>query len=244
MKKILVLGIVLLGIFLIYLSTLDKKVYFLSLGDEISQGINLYNKKDYNYNDYIKEYLENKKVLETYINLYFNDNMRTIDLIDYIEENKEIVVEGKKKTIKNALIKADLVTLSIGSNDVVSKLLLKNNYTKEELYNYLDEYLKDIENLFKLMRQYCKEDIVFIGYYNIFNDDTYNEYFEYLNKKVKKISNNYEINFVDIMNDIKNNKISRTLGELLMNENELNLKDKLRDFYEHKKKETFLYVQQ
>ena len=146
MKKILVLGIVLLGIFLIYLSTLDKKVYFLSLGDEISQGINLYNKKDYNYNDYIKEYLENKKVLETYINLYFNDNMRTIDLIDYIEENKEIVVEGKKKTIKNALIKADLVTLSIGGNDVVSKLLLKNNYTKEELYNYLDEYLKDIEN--------------------------------------------------------------------------------------------------
>lgn len=208
MKKILVLGIVLLGIFLIYLSTLDKKVYFLSLGDEISQGINLYNKKDYNYNDYVKEYLENKKVLETYINLYFNDNMRTIDLIDYIEENKEIVVEGKKKTIKNALIKADLVTLSIGSNDVVSKLLLKNNYTKEELYNYLDEYLKDIENLFKLMRQYCKEDIVFIGYYNIFNDDTYNEYFEYLNKKVKKISNNYEINFVDIMNDIKNNKIN------------------------------------
>ena len=66
MKKILVLGIVLLGIFLIYLSTLDKKVYFLSLGDEISQGINLYNKKDYNYNDYVKEYLENKKVLETY----------------------------------------------------------------------------------------------------------------------------------------------------------------------------------
>lgn len=208
MKKILVLGIVLLGIFLIYLSTLDKKVYFLSLGDEISQGINLYNKKDYNYNDYVKEYLENKKVLETYINLYFNDNMRTIDLIDYIEENKEIVVDGKKKTIKNALIKADLVTLSIGSNDVVSKLLLKNNYTKEELYNYLDEYLKDIENLFKLMRQYCKEDIVFIGYYNIFNDDTYNEYFEYLNKKVKKISNNYEINFVDIMDDIKNDKIN------------------------------------
>ena len=208
MKKILVLGIVLLGIFLIYLSTLDKKVYFLSLGDEISQGINLYNKKDYNYNDYVKEYLENKKVLETYINLYFNDNMRTIDLIDYIEENKEIVVEGKKKTIKNALIKADLVTLSIGSNDVVSKLLLKNNYTKEELYNYLDEYLKDIENLFKLMRQYCKEDIVFIGYYNIFNDDTYNEYFKYLNKKVKKISNNYEINCVDIMDDIKNDKIN------------------------------------
>ena len=73
---------------------------------------------------------------------------RTIDLIDYIEENKEIVVEGKKKTIKNALIKADLVTLSIGSNDVVSKLLLKNNYTKEELYNYLDEYLKDIQKIY------------------------------------------------------------------------------------------------
>ena len=57
MKKILALGVLFLGIFLIYLSTLDRKVYFLSLGDEISQGMNVYNQKDYNYNDYVKEYL-------------------------------------------------------------------------------------------------------------------------------------------------------------------------------------------
>lgn len=208
MKKILALGVLLLGIFLIYLSTLDLKVYFLSLGDEISQGMNVYNKKDYNYNDYIKEYLENKKVLETYVNLYFHDNIRTTDLTNYIEDNKEIEIDGKSKSIKNALIKADLVTLSIGINDIVPKLLLKNNYTKEEIYNYLDEYLKDLENLFKMVRQYCKEDIVFIGYYNIFNDNSYNEYFEYLNKKAKNISQNYEISYIDTIDSITGNKIN------------------------------------
>lgn len=211
MKKILVIGIILLGVFLIYLSTLDKKVYFLSLGDEISQGINKINQKDYNYNDYIKEYLENKNKLETYINFYFNNNMRTTDLISYIEDNKQIKIDSKEKSIKNALIKADLVTLSIGSNDLLSKLLLIDNYTKEEIYNYLDEYLKDLDNLFKIIRQYCKEDIVFIGYYNMFDDNKYNEFFEYLNKKVEILTKNYDISFIDIYNDISNNKINNNL---------------------------------
>lgn len=211
MKKVLAIGIILLGVFLIYLSTMDKKVYFLSLGDEISQGINKINQKDYNYNDYIKEYLDNKNKLETYINFYFNNNMRTTDLISYIEDNKEIEIDGKEKSIKNALIKADLVTLSIGSNDLLSKLLLIDNYTKEEIYNYLDEYLKDLDNLFIIIRQYCKEDIVFIGYYNMFDDNKYNEFFEYLNKKVEILTKNYDISFIDIYNDISNNKINNNL---------------------------------
>ena len=39
MKKILVIGVVIISIFLIYLTTIDKKVYYVSLGDEISLGI-------------------------------------------------------------------------------------------------------------------------------------------------------------------------------------------------------------
>lgn len=64
MKKILILGIIILSIFIIYLTTIDKKVYFLSLGDEIALGFTKEGYYELNYNDYIKEYLENKNKLE------------------------------------------------------------------------------------------------------------------------------------------------------------------------------------
>ena len=51
MKKILILGVIILSIFIIYLTTLDKKVYYLVLGDEISLGLTSNNK--YHYRHYM-----------------------------------------------------------------------------------------------------------------------------------------------------------------------------------------------
>ena len=42
-----------------------------------------------------------------------------------IEDNVEI--DGNNQTIKNALIKSDLITLSIGNNDLISRLSLYKN---------------------------------------------------------------------------------------------------------------------
>ena len=120
MKKILIIGVIILSIFIIYLTTLDKKVYYLVLGDEISLGLTSNNKYEKNYTEYIKEYLEEKNILEKYINEYTTQNYRITDIINDINNNKEI--EDTKKTLKNALIKADLVTLSIGTNDIISKI--------------------------------------------------------------------------------------------------------------------------
>ena len=64
MKKILILSIIIISIFIIYLTTLDKKVYYLALGDEISLGLTSDNKYEKNYTEYVKEYLEKKKILE------------------------------------------------------------------------------------------------------------------------------------------------------------------------------------
>lgn len=52
-KTILVISFIFLSIFLIYLTTLDRKVYYLNLGDEISIG-------DNNYGILIKDYLKKK----------------------------------------------------------------------------------------------------------------------------------------------------------------------------------------
>lgn len=208
MKKILFIGTLLLGIFLIYLSTLDKKIFYLSLGDELSVGYNEFNEKDYGYSDYIKEYLEKKNVLEVYINSYFKENLRTTDLIRMIEDNEKVLIDGKNKSIKNSLIKADLVTISIGNNDIMGKLSLYENYNQKEIYEYLDSYLIDLENLIKLIKQYCKEDIIFIGYYNTLNDTNADKYYKYLNDKAKNIMNEYDIKYIDILEkmEVEENK--------------------------------------
>ena len=136
MKKILIIGVIILSIFIIYLTTLDKKVYYLVLGDEISLGLTSNNKYEKNYTEYIKEYLEEKNILEKYINEYTTQNYRITDIINDINNNKEI--EDTKKTLKNALIKADLVTLSIGTNDIISKIedINKMNKIDWHIYKY------------------------------------------------------------------------------------------------------------
>lgn len=208
MKKILFIGIILLGVFLIYLSSIDKKVFYLSLGDELSVGYNEFNKKDYGYSDYIKEYLVKKGKLEIYINEYFKENLRTTDLIRIINDNEKVLINGKSKSIKNSLIKADLVTLSIGNNDIISKLTLYKNYSDREIYEYLDAFLIDLEELFKLIKQYCKEDIIFVGYYNNIKIIELDKYFTYLNKKVSKLSDKYDIKYIDILNFMKDGKFT------------------------------------
>ena len=201
MKKIIFILFIFCIILSIYLITKDTKIYYLSLGDELKIGNN---KVEYSYVNYIGEYLNKNKKLEKVVNGYYNDNIRTIDLINMINDNKKISVNGKNITIQNSLIKADIVTLSIGSNDLISKLSLYEVYNDNEIYNYIDDYLIDLECLLQLMRKYCKEKIIFIGYYNIFNNSDLDKYYKYLINKVIKLTDKYNINYVDIYKEFDN----------------------------------------
>ena len=59
------------------------------------------------------------------------------DCCDGCEPYEKVLINGKNKSIKNSLIKADLVTVSIGNNDITSKLTLYKNYSDKEIYEYL-----------------------------------------------------------------------------------------------------------
>lgn len=211
MKKILVLGIVLISVFLIYLTTTDKKVYYLALGDSLASGVTPYNGYDYGYTDYIKDYLKDKKVLETYINEFAVSGYRSTDLYRDIIDNKSVSVDNKNVTLKNALIKADLVTISIGANDLFGKssafTLIQNS--EEEIYKYVSEIMVDVDNLFKLIRKYCKEDIILVGYYNPLpkniNIEKSDKIFNYVNSKYEELSNKYGIYYVDTYDTFKEN---------------------------------------
>lgn len=236
MKKILILGIVILSIFIIYLTTQDKKVYYLSLGDQIALGMTPEGYYEKSYTEYIKEYLEKKNKLEIYINDYQTQGYRITDIINDINNNKEI--EESNKTIKNTLIKADLITISIGNNDIISKINEEKNLTKidyKNIYKNMNTIIKDLDNLLKLVREYSKEDIILTGIYIYTNNEKIKELIDYTNEKFKEISNKYNIIYIDMYENIKNEekyKIYPTkeeyknIGDLIIKKIEANLLNK------------------
>lgn len=184
LKKIFVVAVLLLVVFLIYLTTMDKKIYYLALGDSISL----------KYPKQIANYLEEKNLLEQYHNEFVVDDMRITDLIRDIKDNKKVVIKKKDQAIKNSLIKADLVTLSIGNEELFYKMKTEK---PDNLFNYIDDMMKDMENLFMVLKEYCKEDIFILGYVNPFSNDM-DRYIKYANKKLETLSKKYDISYVSL----------------------------------------------
>ena len=197
LKTIIVLLCIIFTIFFIYLTTLDRKVYYLSIGDYITTGMD----EKFTWNQKIVNELKKKKKFEVYINEFSNMNLRTTDLIYQIKNNEKKMVNGEEKSIKNALIKADLVTLSIGMNDFLYKMNLDvEEFSMEELYDYVDEMSEDTDILLRLLREYCKEDIMMTNYYvpRNLNSDKANKMIYYANKRLESMAEAYQIEIIDL----------------------------------------------
>ena len=197
-KTIIFFIIITFTIFLINLINKDNKIYYVNISTD----------NKLKYNKIIKNYYINNSNLEKYINIFSKEDYRTTDLIRDLNENKKI----GNYTIQNALIKADIVTLYIGIADINYKI---GNTNKEELYEYTDQVLNDIDQLLKLIRIYCKEKIYLIGYNNEYGI-SYDEYFDYTNKRLKSIATEYNIRFINITK-IKPNIIDKTITEVIIN---------------------------
>ena len=188
MKKILFSILVILTIFLIYFFNISEKTYYLSLGDYLSYCINNFINLNNSYSNNVKEHY--KENLNNYVNYSNYDDYRVMDLINDINYNKTVVFEQKEYKLQNLLIKANLITLSIGMNDLIYKSKLDI-----DLYEYTDELLNDIEDLFILIRKYNKDDIYFLSFYDVINN---NALIEYANKRLENVCNKNKIKFVDI----------------------------------------------
>lgn len=205
LKSLLVVGVAFILVFLIYLTTIDRKVYYLALGDSLAVGLNPYLDKDYGYTDYVKDYLNDKKLLERYVSGFASDGYRVVDLIHDIEDNRSISLDGKMQTIKNSLIKADLVTLSIGNEELLYKLN-RGIVNVNDVYEYVDDLILDMDRLFSLMREYCKEDIMILSFYNHYasSSDDVLSVFNYANNRLNKLCEQYNILYVDIYSIFSN----------------------------------------
>lgn len=186
MKKIVLMGIIIVLTIIIYFCFNDNKILYVNIGDDI-----LYK---YNYQNDVINYLKKNKNYENYIE-YRKENYRITDFVNDIEQN---TLYKDNKTVKNLLIKADIITLWVGTNDIYYKI---NETDSNQLYHYLDDVLEDMENLFDLLRKNSKEKIIVMGI-NHKNPDKL-EYFAYFNQKLNELCNEYNMDFVDTNNKNK-----------------------------------------
>lgn len=193
--------------FILYTAFKDDKLYYLSLGDDFAIGHTPFDKINKSYSDYFKEYLENKQMLKEYNNYFSELNYKTTDLIKDIKLNKEKEINGKKISINESIAKSDIITISIGFND----LFYSAKYNKEEfkfnnkMKENIDEIFNNIEEIISLIRKINDTDVYFIGYFNPHNEDDgiTDKMINYLENKLKKI-NAKKVYYVDIKEGFKN----------------------------------------
>lgn len=182
-------------------------MYYLSLGDSLAAGQTPYNTIEESYGDYVSDYLKDKEILEFYTKDFSKSGYRSIDLLNDLNSNKQIKVNGKKITIKNALIKADLVTLSIGANDLFYKLNIGTEFDLDEIddiYTYVDECILDIDKLLYELRKSCKEQIMVFGFYNPFTNFSSSlatmvePVISYANGKMENLTRKYDMTYINI----------------------------------------------
>ena len=78
MKKVFLILTLFLSCYFIYTKTEGDKKNYLVIGDSLSKGINEYGVVSYGYSDFIKDYLEDKKILKNYNKTYTDVNYKVI----------------------------------------------------------------------------------------------------------------------------------------------------------------------
>ncbi len=196
LKILIILTLGILITLLIYFNINDKKINFLALGDGISTGMTPYHVEGYDYNDYLTEYLNEKNLLDNYYKSFNETDETVISLLNKIKNNTSNVEQKIK--IKQAIKEADIITISIGM-DELNNYILKNNLGSTKIKGYLKQY----EELLKIICQLNNKNIYLISLYSS-SRINYNKISK-INLEIKNLAQKYHLKYVDI-EDITNHK--------------------------------------
>lgn len=184
---IIVMGISLT--ILINVLTMKPKFYLTALGDGVALGVTSYQVVGLSFNDYLKDYYENKNEPVIYNHEFTEDSLTMEELKYAIKENK--MGEESAIPLKQIIAKSNLVTLAIGMDEIVD-YQLKDKLNDKRIEDFLNDY-----NLFlKEIRTFYKNDLLVIGLYPTYNLDQ-NTVFS-INKELQKIAANNSCKFIDI----------------------------------------------
>lgn len=186
MKKIIPILFLFLSIFLCYLIynlTIDNSIRYMSMGDSISKNM----------------YINNLESVSEYNTDFVNKDYRIIDLLNIIKYNQEITINEKQVSIHQLLKKSDVIILSVGMNDILSKL---NDNTKD-IYTYMNNMINNMEIILNEIDRYSHKQVFVLGYFNINNE--HNDIYTYLNYKLKKITEKKNFTYLDLNKLLGNN---------------------------------------
>ena len=212
MKKIFCLLILIIIVYTIYYFNHTEKINYISIGDSLSLGMDANGNTNYGYSKYIANYLKDKNMLKKYNNTFSSSGTRITDLLNDIKINKTITKNNQSLSIKKCLRESNLVTLSIGTDDILSKITFSTNtvetLTNENIIEIANSNLKSLDSLLNEIRKYAKGNIILIGYYNTIDNNSIiiERLYSYLITKTKKITAKYDIEYLDIYNTFKKNK--------------------------------------
>ena len=99
---------------------------YLSIGDDLASGHTPFDTYDISYTDILYNYLQEHHKNVTLDKTFIKEDLRTKDLIEMIK-NPNLT---SKETLSSALKNADLITLSVGSDELFSKLRSNYNINK------------------------------------------------------------------------------------------------------------------
>lgn len=217
-KRLIVLVFLILfisiGVFCIYKNTYKDTLNYVALGDSVAAGRNPYGVDDYGYTDYIYDYLKGKDKLNNYVN-YAVSGYTISNVMDDINYNKIVKVNGKNIGIKKALRESDLVTISIGANDLLNGMSLSSIplilTDRTATTQHINSIIDKIEDLLELVKKYAKGDIIVVGYYNPLPNLTkykqgINEIIDYVDIEYVNLCNSMDIHYVKISDVIASNK--------------------------------------
>lgn len=199
--KLVILLLIIFTIFLIYKTNHNNYFNYTALGDGYALGITSYGNEDYGYSDYIKDELEKERKLNIYTK-DFSEKSQAIDhLYETIVTNEKITINKVEKNIKQTLRESDLVTITIGLNDLVYYMAITPNMNEYKLIKIMKDIEKDINKLLKEIKVYYPKEIYIIGYPEIPIEDYYiKKGIKLLNQIYKDLDDITYISTEDIIN--------------------------------------------
>lgn len=205
-KKLVIFFLALIGVYIIYNITYKETSNYLAIGDDLAKGHTPFDTYNDSYTDYLYTYLKNKDKKMTINKEFISEDLRIKDLLENIK-NPSVY---EQKNLPQAIQNADIITISIGSEELFAKLRSNNwKTTNEKLYNYVDEMINDLEKLIKEIQKIKKTETYIIGYYNPIvytpeNETKLKSLYNYIDIKLKNLENTKNIYYVEIANEFQN----------------------------------------
>lgn len=199
--KIIFYCFVILLIFIIYTVTNDKKISYIALGDSVANGLNPYGTIDYSYTDYIGDYLRSNGILKKYINEFTENDSDFEKMLLQIVNDMYAKYNNKKISLKKELRESDIVTISIGQQDLNNKLSTYYDFNK------ISFDTKIFREILLQIKKYAKNKIIVVGYYAPLLEDEIDtlkaiNIIKKINSEIKGICSDEGVVFVDIFDDI------------------------------------------